>query len=72
MKILGSDYDGTLTCGGIEETKIAAIHRWREAGNRFGIVTGRVASFRQRLLEEKEGRRQLHSYDYEAILSLLG
>ena len=47
MKILGSDYDGTLTCGGIEETKIAAIHRWREAGNRFGIVTGRVASFRQ-------------------------
>ena len=55
MKILGSDYDGTLTCGGIEEMKIAAIHKWREAGNRFGIVTGRVASFRQRLLEEKEG-----------------
>ncbi len=29
-------------------------------------------AFTDELLEEKEGRRQLHSYDYEAILSLLG
>lgn len=53
MKILGSDYDGTLTCGGIGEAKIAAIRRWREGGNKFGIVTGRVAAFRQRLLTDK-------------------
>lgn len=55
MKILGSDYDGTLTCGGIGEEKIAAIKSWRAAGNKFGIVTGRVASFRQRLLDDKPG-----------------
>lgn len=55
MKILGSDYDGTLTCGGIDEAKIAAIQKWRAAGHKFGIVTGRVASFRPRLLADNPG-----------------
>lgn len=55
MKILGSDYDGTLSFGGIGEEKIAAIREWRAAGNKFGIVTGRVASFRARLLADKPG-----------------
>lgn len=49
MKILGSDYDGTLTVGGINETKIAAIQKWRAAGNRFGIVSGRGWTFRETL-----------------------
>ena len=44
MKILGSDFDGTLTHKLGAET-FAAIRAWREAGNRFGIVSGRGTSF---------------------------
>ena len=43
MKILGSDYDGTLNHGGINENKRAAIRAWRACGNKFGIVSGRAA-----------------------------
>ena len=52
MKILGSDYDGTLTAGGIGETKISAIQKWRESGNKFGIITGRNGNFRDELLQK--------------------
>ncbi len=45
MKILGSDYDGTLTRGGIGEKKLSAIGKWRESGNKFGIVSGRDSDF---------------------------
>ena len=45
MKIVGSDYDGTLTCGGIDEKKLTAIQKWQAAGNKFGIVSGRNAEF---------------------------
>ena len=41
MKILGSDFDGTLTQGGIGDEKCAMIRKWREAGNKFGLVSGR-------------------------------
>ena len=41
MKILGSDLDGTLSHGGIGETKCSAIHKWRAAGHKFGIISGR-------------------------------
>lgn len=41
MKIIGSDYDGTLNYGGIDEAKKAAIKRWRDAGNLFVLVSGR-------------------------------
>ena len=42
MKIIASDYDGTLRHGhGISEADRNAIKKWREAGNLFGIVTGR-------------------------------
>lgn len=42
MKIIASDYDGTLNRrGGISEEDKAAIARFREAGNLFGVVTGR-------------------------------
>ena len=44
MRILGSDFDGTLTHRLGEET-FAAIRAWREAGNKFGIVSGRGTSF---------------------------
>ena len=46
MKLLGSDYDGTLTHEGITPEKCATIRKWREAGNRFGIISGRNADFR--------------------------
>lgn len=52
MKILGSDYDGTFTVGGIDEKKISAIRKWQKAGNKFGIVSGRNGGFRQFLLEQ--------------------
>lgn len=44
MKIIASDYDGTLNHGGIDEKKRSAIKRWQNAGNLFGIVSGRGAS----------------------------
>ena len=50
MKILGSDYDGTLNHGGIGEEKLFAIKKWRAAGHKFGIVSGRSANFLETLL----------------------
>ena len=42
MKILASDYDGTLrTEELVAEKDIEAIARFSKAGNLFGIVTGR-------------------------------
>ena len=51
MKILGSEWDGTFLHGGINDEKLLAVKKWREAGNKFGIVTGRGPDFRDRLLE---------------------
>ena len=45
MKILGSDFDGTLTHGGIGEAKCEAIRKWRAAGHKFGIISGRGIDF---------------------------
>ena len=41
MYILASDYDGTLSRGGISARDRAAVAEFRAAGNLFGIVTGR-------------------------------
>lgn len=41
MKIIASDYDGTINVGGISEKDRDAIAKFRKAGNKFGIVTGR-------------------------------
>lgn len=41
MKIIASDYDGTLNHGGIDYIKREAIKKWRESGNVFAIVSGR-------------------------------
>ena len=49
MRILGSDYDGTLTYG-IGPATFEAISAWRRAGNKFGIVSGRPVSFRADVL----------------------
>lgn len=42
LKILASDYDGTLRQNDIvSENDINAINEWRKNGNLFGLVTGR-------------------------------
>ena len=43
MKIIASDFDGTLNHGGIDDAKRNAIKRWRREGNLFGLVSGRGA-----------------------------
>lgn len=43
MKIIASDFDGTLNHGGIDDVKRDAIKRWQKAGNLFGLVSGRGA-----------------------------
>lgn len=42
MKVLASDYDGTLRSEElVDKADVKAIHDFREAGNIFGLVTGR-------------------------------
>lgn len=41
MKIIATDYDGTLNHNGIDEKKKNAISLWRKKGNLFGVVSGR-------------------------------
>ena len=53
MKIIASDYDGTLRRHhGIEQKDRDAIKKWRGSGNLFGIVTGRDQPFIKNVLEE--------------------
>ncbi len=42
MKIIATDYDGTLNCNGITQKKLETIEKWRNAGNKFGIISGRM------------------------------
>lgn len=54
MKIIGSDYDGTLNYGGIDEAKLAAIKKWRDDGNIFALVSGRGPDGVLELYEEQK------------------
>ncbi len=54
MKIIASDYDGTLNHGGIDDKKRNAIKEWREKGNKFGIVSGRMADDLLRIYKKDE------------------
>lgn len=51
MKIICTDYDGTLNHGGITLEKLEAIKKWREEGNLFCIVSGRQKEFYSELAE---------------------
>lgn len=54
MRIIGSDYDGTLTAGGIDKRKLAAIATWQKAGNCFALVTGRgMASMQEIRIQQQ-------------------
>lgn len=52
MRLIATDYDGTLNHGGIDEEKLDAIRRWRAAGNIFGIISGRGPDFLATLQKE--------------------
>lgn len=54
MKIIGSDYDGTLNHGGIDDIKKSAIEKWRNAGNLFSLVSGRGPDGVLELYEEQQ------------------
>lgn len=41
MRIIGSDYDGTLNHNGIDGKKIKALENWRNQGNIFALISGR-------------------------------
>ncbi|MBE6807297.1 MAG: HAD-IIB family hydrolase [Ruminococcaceae bacterium] len=52
MRLIATDYDGTLNHGGINEEKLDAIRRWRAAGNLFGVISGRGPDFLPTLQEQ--------------------
>ncbi len=56
MKIIASDYDGTLNHGGIDDAKRAAVAQWQKKGNLFVVVTGRDKFFCPEM-REKSGIR---------------
>ena len=66
MKIIASDYDGTLNNnGGVTDEKRAAIKKWREAGNLFGLVSGRGLRELPKILEE-------NPFDYDFFVGYNG
>ena len=66
MKIIASDYDGTINYQGkISDEDKAAIRRFRQAGNKFGIVTGRDAELSQWI-------RQENGFEIDFIISCTG
>lgn len=52
MKLIGSDYDGTLNWGGFDDAKREALVRWRAAGNAFAVVSGRPLADLLRMQKE--------------------
>lgn len=66
MKIIASDFDGTVNYHGkISDEDKAAISRFRKAGNKFGIVTGRDAELSQWI-------RQENGFEYDFVISCTG
>ncbi len=54
MKIIATDYDGTLNHNGIDEKKRNAISLWRKKGNLFGVVSGRGVKSLLEVIEDKD------------------
>lgn len=54
MKIIATDYDGTLNHNGIDKAKQNAISKWRKAGNLFGVVSGRGVRSLLDCIEDKD------------------
>lgn len=63
MKILASDYDGTLrTKEELSTENLQAIHDFRKAGNAFGIVTGRS-------MESIRGEVEKYNLEFDFIVA---
>lgn len=60
MRMIGSDYDGTLTYGGMDAGKRQAIADWQAAGNCFALVSGRGPADLRRI--RQEGQLELDYY----------
>ena len=54
MRIIGSDYDGTLNYNGIDDKKIKALEKWRNEGNVFALISGRGPKNMLELYKEKQ------------------
>lgn len=63
MKVLASDYDGTLrTSKTVDRKDIEAIHAFRKAGNMFGLVTGRS-------MESIKKEIELNQFEFDFIVA---
>lgn len=54
MKIIASDYDGTLNYNGIDEKKKKALKKWHDAGNVFALISGRAPKDILQIYNEKQ------------------
>lgn len=54
MKIIGSDYDGTLNYNGIGKKKKKALQKWRDKGNVFALISGRGSRDILQIYNEKQ------------------
>ena len=52
--IIASDFDGTLSQGGISEETLDAIKEFRRRGNFFGVVTGRDFHWSYEIFKEND------------------
>lgn len=64
MYIVASDFDGTLNYHGISQENRDAIKRFRAAGNKFGLVTGRDYWMYETLVKE--------GIEFDFVLALNG
>ncbi len=66
MKIIASDYDGTINYQGkISDSDKEAIQRFRKAGHKFGIVTGRD-------VELASWIRQENGFEFDFLICCTG
>lgn len=66
MKIIASDFDGTVNYQGkISDKDKDAIKRFRKAGNKFGIVTGRD-------VELSSWIKQENGFEFDFVISCTG
>lgn len=54
MRIIGSDYDGTLNHNGIDDKKKKALESWRSRGNVFALISGRGTESVMEIYKEKQ------------------
>ena len=62
MKIICTDFDGTLNHNGITDEKREAIALWRKNGNIFGVVSGRGLKSLLSVIEDK-------NFEYDFLIA---